>query len=468
MSISSPSRSEKARTASSIERKNFEPVEERRVLIVDDTRLVRSVFFATLSPAYSCTMAESYAEALDRLKAAPFDLVITDVMMPGISGIELLRKIIDSYSDTTVIIVSGVDRPQRILDALRLGAFDYLIKPCDLDVLELAVERAFEHRTLLKKAALDEKALELRNRELELGKAELERLQTTLVQNEKMVSLGQIAAGIAHEINNPIAFVHGNLDMLKQTTSGMVDLLKYYESTEMPVQVIEKAAEIKAAIPFLSSVDDIALVIEDCLEGAERIKEIVRNLRIFSRCDEPVFTKTDINAGIESTVRLLSQYFNAGNMSLMRDYGAIPAIDAYGSQINQVWMNLLVNAAQAIEGGKGNVHIATSADDEYVTVTIADSGPGIALQDLSRIFDPFYTTKPIGTGTGLGLSICFGIIERHKGKISAASQLGAGTTFTVRLPIQMTKGSEHSEKGLDVYAPNTSIAEDHPSQTHTV
>jgi signal transduction histidine kinase len=128
-----------------------------------------------------------------------------------------------------------------------------------------------------------------------------------------------------------------------------------------------------------------------------------------------------------------------GNIELIKDLGEIPAIDAFGSQLNQVWMNLLVNAAQALGGGPGSVRVTTSSDEELVTVTVADTGGGIASQDLGRIFEPFYTTKPVGEGTGLGLSICFGIVERHGGTISAASELGAGTAFTVRLPITQTE-----------------------------
>jgi two-component system NtrC family sensor kinase len=430
---------------------HIEPDKKGRILIVDDSRLVRSVFFNTLSARYDCMSAESYDEAVECLRMFPFDLVIADVIMPGLSGIELLRKILDSYTDTTVIMVSGVDRPQRALDALRLGAFDYLIKPCELPVLELAVERAFEHRTLLKNAARYKEALETRNDELERGKVQLEQLQMQLVQNEKMAALGQIAAGIAHELNNPVAFVHGNLDILNQTTTALVELLKFYEAVDLPADVVAKAAEKKAQVPYASSLNDLDAMIGDCMNGAERIKDIVQNLRTFSRLDEAEFKKADVNAGIDSTARLLSQYFSTGNITLIRDYGDLPSIDAFGSQINQVWMNLLVNAAQAIGKSQGHVRVTTRSDNDFVTVTIADTGDGIAKQNLGRIFDPFYTTKPVGEGTGLGLSICFGIVERHGGSIMAASELGSGTAFTVRLPIRRDKDPEVAETSVAIF-----------------
>ena len=413
--------------------------EKGRVLIVDDSPTVRSVFLNTLEKNYDCVTAGSYEEAVDFLKRFPIDLAIVDVLMPGLSGNELLRKIVTTYPETTVIMASGVDRPQGTINSLKQGAFDYLIKPCELPVLELAVERAFQHRSLQRRAETYKKRLEARNHDLELGRAHLDQLQSKLVQNEKMVGLGQLAAGVAHELNNPVAFVHGNLDILHQTTKALVNVLKFYESAELPSHIEEHAAVLKAAVPYLSTIDDLDTVITDCKDGAGRIKDIVQNLRTFSRLDEADFKKIDVHPGIEATIRLLSQHFVGGNIELVKDFGEIPAIDAFGSQLNQVWMNLLVNAAQSLGGQPGSVRVTTRSDDEFVTVAIADTGDGIAKQDLGRIFEPFYTTKPIGEGTGLGLSICFGIVERHGGAIFAASELRAGTAFTVRLPITQTE-----------------------------
>jgi len=398
--------------------------------------------------------AESYAEAVEILKIYSFDLIIADVIMPGLSGIELLRRVIEKYPDTAVIMFSGVDRPQRALDALRLGAFDYLIKPCELSVLELTVERALEHRRLIKSAKQHKQDLEARNAELVKSRAELLRLQTQLIQNEKMIGLGQIAAGVAHELNNPVAFVHGNLDILYQTMTSLTGVLEYYESADLPEDITAKAAELKGSIRYLSSVKDIEEIITDCREGTERIRDIVQNLRTFSRLDEAEYMKADVNAGIDSTVRLLSQYFNGGKITLERDYADIPPIDALGSQMNQVWMNLLVNAAQAIGKGTGHIRITTRSDGSFVTVTIADTGDGIAKQRLGRIFDPFYTTKSVGEGTGLGLSICFGIVESHGGTMFAASELGVGATFTVRLPIRMERKPEATETAISIFEPH--------------
>lgn len=422
---------------SSMDQALFSSEENERILIVDDNEPVRKLFADCLSSRYDCVEASSVSEALAHLKAAEFALVITDVIMPGLSGTELLRKIIENYPYTAVIMVSGVDRPQRALDAVRLGAFDYLIKPCDLDVLELTVERALEKRTLMSNARQYKLDLEARNNELVRSKIQLERLQTQIVQNEKMASLGQLAAGIAHELNNPVGFIYGNLDFLNQCIGGLIRLLNYYDEAELNESVVTGGALIKEQIDYQTSLEDLNSIICDCRDGAERIRDIVQNLRTFSRLDEAEFKKTDIHEGIDSTIRLLSRYFSTDNISLVRNYGELPLIDAFSGQLNQVWMNLLVNAAQAVSKGGGEVRITTCADEEFASIAISDTGDGIEAEYLTRIFDPFYTTKPVGEGTGLGLSISFGIVERHRGKITVNTGINEGSTFTVRLPINL-------------------------------
>lgn len=414
--------------------------EREQILIVDDSATVRKSFSRLLCLRYDCFEAQNVIEAFDQLKKRPISLVITDVIMPGLSGVELLRKVIESYPQTAVIVVSGVDRPQRALDAVRLGAFDYLIKPCDEDVLDLTVSRALERRSLLINAVKYKTDLEARNDELVRGKAQLERLQAQVVQNEKMASLGQLAAGIAHEINNPVGFIYGNLDFLSDCVNDLIKLVKFYDTVRLPNDATESAAALKDEISYETTVDDLTGVIADCRTGVERVRDIVRNLRTFSRLDEAEFKQTDIHEGIDSTIRLISRYFTGGNISLVREYSDIPLFDAFSAQLNQVWMNLLVNAAQAIGQNAGEVKIVTAADEVSVTVSISDTGNGIDDGHLSRIFDPFFTTKPVGEGTGLGLSIAFGIVDRHNGRIDVKSEIGVGTTFAVSLPIKANTG----------------------------
>lgn len=406
----------------------------QKILLVDDSAVVLRSLSKFLSSKYTCFEAASVLEAFEMLKSHDFALVITDIIMPGLSGIELLRKVVEVYPQTAVIVVSGVDRPQRTLDAIRLGAFDYLIKPCDNEVLELTVARALERRSLLIDAKKYKADLEARNEELIRGKLQLQRLQAQIVQNEKMASIGQLAAGIAHELNNPVGFLYGNLDLMDACVRDLQKVVQFYDGAELPTELRESADALKMAVNYDRTVSDLDSIISDCREGAERVRDIVQNLRTFSRLDEAELKPTDIHEGIDSTIRILSRYFSVGNVDLAREYGNVPPIEAFSAKLNQVWMNLLVNAAQAIGDTNGVVRIKTWAEPEKVCVAISDTGCGIARAELGRIFDPFFTTKSVGEGTGLGLSISFGIVEDHSGSIRVDSEVGRGTTFTVELP----------------------------------
>lgn len=408
---------------------------DRRILIVDDEAGVREMFAEHLSETFECKTSNSADEALAELAARPYALVISDMMMPGRNGIELLREIATRYPETAVIMVSGVDRPQRVRDALRVGAYDYLIKPCELDTLTLSVERALERRSLQRTARIYKDHLESQNVELANRKAELERLQAQLVHTEKMASLGQLSAGIAHELNNPAGFVYGNMDLLQGYIQQLTKLIDTYDRASLPEDARVLIGSLKSEIGYERLVGDLNSIISDCREGAQRICDVVKNLRLFSRLDEAALKSIDIHAGIDSTIRLLSSFYSNGRIVLQRDYSDLPPVTCYAGQLNQVWMNLLVNAAQAMRD-KGEVTIATKLDGDCVAIAVSDTGIGIPEAQRSRIFDPFFTTKPVGEGTGLGLSISYGIVERHGGTIAVVSEVGKGTTFTVRIPIR--------------------------------
>ncbi len=406
-----------------------------RILVVDDEEQVRTLFARCLNQNYSCETAANAQEALERLDREPFALVVSDIQMPGLGGIELLRKINEHYRDTAVIIISGVDRTQRVIDAIREGAFDYLLKPCDLDVLQLRVDHALERRTFLRNARHYREDLENRNVELAQRKADLERLQAQLVHHEKMASLGQLAAGIAHELNNPAGFIFSNMTLLQEYVTQLKSLLV----SEAPAQPTLENENLEASNGYAnydSILNDLSSIAADSYIGAERIRDIVQNLRLFSRLDEAEYKQVDLHEGIDSTIRLLSKYYTSNLIILKRDYGTLPPVYCYASQLNQVWMNLLVNAAQAIGDSDGEVRIKTRYEGNTVTASISDTGQGIQPQDLKRIFDPFFTTKPVGDGTGLGLSITHGIVERHGGTIRVESLPGEGATFTVSIPVE--------------------------------
>lgn len=417
----------------------FTDEEERRILIVDDDEAVRSLFANYLGERYSCVTAADGQEALVRLACETFALVISDVQMPGLSGTELLRKIVEIFPDTAVIMVSGIGRAQRVLDAVRLGAFDYLVKPCELDVLDLTVERALEHRALLRSAQQYKLDLERRNEELRESKEQLERVQAQMIHNEKMASLGQLAAGVAHELNNPAGFIFGNMEILKECASGLERLLKFYETASLPAEEVALVRLIKDEMNYENTLDDLCSMITDCHAGAERIRDVVQNLRTFSRLDEADFKKVDIHEGLDATIRLLSRYYTSGQVELHRDYAELPLVDCYAGQLNQVWMNLLTNAAQAV-GNTGHVRVSTRRKEQAAVVCVSDTGCGIAHEHLKKIFDPFFTTKPVGDGTGLGLSVTHSIVERHGGIIEVESRPGAGTTFIVTIPIDAGAG----------------------------
>jgi two-component system, NtrC family, sensor kinase len=281
-------------------------------------------------------------------------------------------------------------------------------------------------------------ALEKEKEEQKVLINKLEDAHCQLLQSEKLASIGQLAAGVAHEINNPICFVNANLSSLKDYAAKLLTMLDAYESCgglllQDPViaarlQQVRKEAD----IDFVRS--DIASLIAESLEGTDRVRIIVQDLRDFSRAGEAVWEWANIHACLDSTLNVVRNEIRY-KAEVIRDYGVLPQVECYPSQLNQVFMNLLINGAQSI-AGQGSITIRTGAEGGEVWVAISDTGAGIAPENMARIFDPFFTTKPVGKGTGLGLSLCYGIVERHGGRIAVRSTVGEGTTFTIHLPIQ--------------------------------
>ncbi|MBX9877765.1 MAG: HAMP domain-containing histidine kinase [Candidatus Obscuribacterales bacterium] len=265
--------------------------------------------------------------------------------------------------------------------------------------------------------------------------SELKTMQSQLVHQEKMASLGRIVAGIAHELNNPVNFVHGNLPYLRTYFSELKQLIQACD--DVPEKYSEKLRELKQKFKYDFMVTDLDNILADVSEGAERIRHITRNLKSFSRLDEAELKEANIEDGIESTLKILGQYFGRDRIPVECEFGNLPLVLCYPGQLNQVWMNLLSNAGEAVQSADSpKVKIGTKLEGSSVVVTISDNGPGINVSDQSKIFEPFFTTKPVGQGTGLGLSICHSIIERHGGKIWFECKPNQGTTFIVKIPIQ--------------------------------
>jgi signal transduction histidine kinase len=280
-----------------------------------------------------------------------------------------------------------------------------------------------------------------RTRELEssheaLKKAylDLQNAQEQLVQTEKMASLGQLVAGIAHEIKNPLNFIYGNTGFLSEYTRKLQELLEAYD--RLPSLSPADRAQIagmKETLHYDFIQEDLPTLIDNFTEGASRINNIVSDLRTFSRMDSDSVSEIDVHAAIEISLNLLRNQYKE-RIEIHREYGDIPKIQGYSGKLSQVFMNLLSNAFHAI-ADKGDVWIRTSADDHVVQVEIEDNGHGIPRENLKRIFEPFFTTKAVGQGTGLGLSISYGIIEQHHGKIFVTNAASGGAIFTLRLPI---------------------------------
>ncbi len=226
------------------------------------------------------------------------------------------------------------------------------------------------------------------------------------------------------------------MEILSQCMTDLDRLLALYDGIELSAKERAQVAALKEEVAYDEIMRDLHSIISDCKEGAERIRDIVQNLRTFSRLDEAELKRIDLHEGIESTLRLLSRYYTSPHISLQREYGELPPVECYAGQLNQVWMNLLVNAAQALSRVGGSVRISTRREGEMAVVQVSDTGCGIPPENLGKIFDPFFTTKPVGEGTGLGLSIAYGIITRHGGQIKVESQVGHGSTFKVFLPIR--------------------------------
>lgn len=287
----------------------------------------------------------------------------------------------------------------------------------------------------------DRLQLALANRELKSEKArqdeligKLEDTQHQLLQSEKMASIGQLAAGVAHEINNPVGFVNSNLATLKRYVNDLFILINAYEDreSEMLAETRVFIADTKKQVDIVFLREDIVDIFRESTDGLQRVIRIVKDLKDFSHVDEAERQWANLELGLDSTLNVVSNELKY-KVTIVKDYAAVADIECLPFQLNQVFLNLLVNAGQAIDA-HGTIILRTRQDDKNVWVEIEDNGKGIPTENLDRIFDPFFTTKPIGTGTGLGLSLSYGIVKKHGGRLEVESQVGKGTLFRVVLP----------------------------------
>ena len=421
------------------------------ILVVDDEEQISRLLNRTLSRAkYTCTLAADAAKARKCLEEQAFELVLCDVNMPGESGIDLARHIAAEYEDTAVIILTGVDDPKTADAAIEAGTYGYIIKPFNPNELMINIRNALRRRDLEIANQMYQQNLEkmVGERTLKLKKA-LDNLQDTqaqLLQSEKMASIGQLAAGVAHEINNPIGFVKSNLGTMREYSEDLMRLLAKYQELEEALasdkswseksstcSLLEALTGLKKEIDLDFVLDDYQKVVAESLEGMERVAKIISDLKDFAHISKGEFEETDINDGIESTLNIVWNELKY-KADVTKDLGDIPFVRCDPQRLNQVFMNILVNAAQAIEK-QGKIKITTRALDGQVEIVISDTGAGIPKENRSKIFDPFFTTKEVGKGTGLGLNMAYNIIQKHKGSIHVESEVGKGTAFIIRLQV---------------------------------
>lgn len=289
------------------------------------------------------------------------------------------------------------------------------------------------------------------NIELQRAYDNLKRVQSQLLQQDKMASIGQLAAGVAHEINNPMGFIISNLGSLKKYVDKMTSYLdaneRYFAGCEPAVLAFLVQEKNKFKIDRIRT--DLPDLIRESLEGAERVRKIVQDLKSFSRVDGAAFANADINEGLDSTISIAWNELKY-KTTVIREYGSLPQIWCNMGQLNQVFLNILVNAAHAIVD-HGEIRISTREENGSVSIAISDSGSGIAPENIKRIFDPFFTTKEVGKGTGLGLAIAYDIVvNKHAGSIEVTSEVGAGTTVTIILPMREQRADDTvtSDKSL--------------------
>ncbi len=286
--------------------------------------------------------------------------------------------------------------------------------------------------------AVAEERLAERNRDLERINAELSATQQQLVQSEKLASIGQLAAGVAHEINNPIGYVHSNIGTLDKYVGDLLGLLEHYQRVESGIAdpVVARAVrEHRQEVDLEFLKEDVLTLVQESREGITRVKKIVQDLKDFSHVDHsPDWQWADLHQGLESTLNIVANELRY-KADVVKDYGPLPEVECLPSQLNQVFMNLLVNAVHAMGPQRGTITLRTGVAGERVWLEFSDNGSGIAPEIQDRIFEPFFTTKPVGKGTGLGLSLAYGIIQKHHGSITVHSELGKGTSFRIELPV---------------------------------
>ncbi len=419
------------------------------ILIVDDTPANLEVISDTLSDAgFEVAIAPSGERAFKQLQLQLPDLILLDVMMPIMDGFEVCQQLKANpiTQDIPVIFMTALSDTESKTKGFELGAVDYITKPFQEAEVLARVKTHLQLRRLTKNL---EQQVAQRTSELNRALQALQSSQLQLVQSEKMSALGNLVAGIAHEINNPLGFVNGNVNHIEEYTQDLLGLLDLYQQHyPQPIDAIQAEEE---AIDLDYLREDLPKLIRSTQEGIKRITNISTSLRTFSRADSDRPIPFNLHDGIDSTLLILKHRLKANEtrpeIEVITNYGLIPKVECFAGQLNQVFMNILANAIDAIDEfllnekinqkkRNGKIHIHTELLNRSVMIRIKDNALGMSEEVKARIFDHLFTTKGVGKGTGLGLAIARQIVtEKHNGSIEVNSTLGQGSEFIITLPV---------------------------------